>query len=62
VGKKQDSVETGADLICPYCESPVEKVDAVSREFNKRGVFGIRSYVIAIACPTCHKVLGFFPT
>jgi hypothetical protein len=59
MSKKEQPVEGGPDLICPHCEAPIEKVDAVSREWSRRGPLGMTISVIALACPTCHKVLGF---
>jgi hypothetical protein len=61
VGKKDEAVEPGADLICPHCELPIARVDAVSRDVNKRGVSFIRGHVVALACPSCRRLLGFFP-
>ena len=59
VSNKEQPAEGGPDLICPHCEASIEKVDAVSREWSRRGPFGMRITVIALACPTCNKVLGF---
>jgi hypothetical protein len=60
MGKERDAIEAEANLICPHCESPIERVQAVKREFADRSLPGIRVNVIAIACPTCRKVLGFY--
>ena len=59
MSKKEQPVEGGLDLICPHCEAAIEKVDAVSRQWSRRGPLGMPISVIALACPTCHKVLGF---
>jgi hypothetical protein len=60
MGMEQDAVEAEPDLLCPHCESSIEKVQGVRREFTERSLGGLRASVVAIACPTCHSCLGFY--
>lgn len=59
MGDEKEGVEGSAELICPYYDTPIMQVEAVPREFVKRGLFGIRYQVIAIASPACRRLLGF---
>jgi hypothetical protein len=60
MSRKGDAVETGADLICPHCDTPIEKFLLMQRELDGRNAFGGRVYVQALACPTCRKLVGFY--
>ncbi|WP_435015825.1 hypothetical protein TA3x_003378 [Tundrisphaera sp. TA3] len=59
MGKDPDEVEAGAELICPHCDSPIEKIQIVQRELTTRGWLGLPAFVAALACPTCRRLLGF---
>jgi C4-type Zn-finger protein len=58
--RTDDAVETGAHLICPHCDTPIEKFRLIRRELDQRTPFGGRVYVQALACPACHKLVGFY--
>ena len=60
MGRKDDAVETGADLICPHCDTPIEKFLLIRRELDQRAWFGGPVHVNALACPACHKLVGFY--
>jgi hypothetical protein len=61
MGKPKDELDPQADLICPHCESPIERLALISRELEKRGPLGIRSHVHALACPACRRLVGIYP-
>jgi len=60
MGRKDDSGETGANLICPHCDTPIEKFLLIRRELDQRALLGGPVYVQALACPACHKLVGFY--
>ena len=55
-----DAGEADADLICPHCDKPIEKLLLIQRELDQRALLGGRIYAHALACPTCHKLVGFY--
>ncbi len=60
MSRKDDAVEGEADLICPHCDKPIEKLLLIQRELDQRSLLGGRIYAHAIACPACHKLVGFY--
>ena len=34
MSRKDDAVETGAELICPHCDTPIEKFLLIRRELD----------------------------
>lgn len=60
MGRKEEEIEAGTDLICPHCEESIEKFLLIRRELDQRSAFGGRVHVGALACPACHKLVGFY--
>ena len=60
MSRKVEAVEAEADLICPHCDKPIEKLLLIRRELDQRTMLGGRVYVQALACPACHKLVGFY--
>ncbi len=60
MSRKVDVAEAEADLICPHCDKPIKKLLLIRRELEQRAMLGGPVYVQALACPACHRLVGFY--